>query len=452
MVNIEDIKLPPHNVEAEKWIIWSILINNESLYLLEDLNIEAEDFYQKEHKIIYHNIKKLWIKQKTIDVITLNEIITKQWEIDNIGGIEYLYELSGFVITSGVAEEYWKILKEKAILRKILKTSQDIIWEVYKEMDLWELLNTVEKRIFNITQINLSDSLRHIEAILNERMEQYQAIVDDPGKMEREKVSSWYSNMDKIFWWFNPWDLVVLAARPSMWKTSFALNLASNAAMKQNKIISIFSLEMWTEQIADRILSQTAQIPLSKINRWELEEEDFSQIWDSMANLADCNIFIDDKWGSTIREIKSKLRRLKAEKQWLDMIIIDYLQLMSSADSKFAWNRVQEISEISRGLKELARELEVPIIALSQLSRAVEQRPDKTPQLSDLRESWAIEQDADSVLMLYRDDYYDEESDKKWIAEIFVRKNRNWPIGKCEFHFTKEIMKFYEKSNIEEDF
>ena len=444
MVTIEDLKLPPHNIEAEKGVISAILLDNEVLYILDWLALQPEDFYLKEHQSIYQAIKNLWNERKTIDVVTISDELKKMWELDNIWWIDYLYELATFVITPSVAKEYWKIVKEKSVLRNILKTAQKIIWDVYEEKEVVDILETIEKRIFDLTQINLADSLRHIREILDQRAQDYVEIVDNPEILDKNKVLSNYEKLDTILGGFKPWELVVLAARPSMGKTAFSLNLAVNAALKQQKAVAIFSLEMSSEQIVDRILSLVAEIPLYKIHKWQLDEEDFAKIWEAMEKLSEVNIYIDDRGGATIPELKSKLRRLKVEKGQLDMVIIDYLQLMSWTGSKFAWNRVQEIAEISRGLKELARELKLPIIALSQLSRAVEQRPDKRPQLADLRESGAIEQDADSVLMLYREDYYDPETDRKWIADIFIRKNRNWPVWEVQLYFNKQIMKFYD--------
>jgi replicative DNA helicase len=444
MVTIEDLKLPPHNIEAEKGVISAVILDNEVIYILDGYSLQPEDFYLKEHQSIYRAIKNLWNEHRTIDVVTLSDELKKMWELENVWWMDYLYELTTFVITPSVAKEYWKIVKEKSVLRNILKTAQKIIWDVYEEKDINEILETIEKRIFDLTQVNLADSLRHIREILDQRAQSYVEIVDNPEILEKNKVMSNYKWLDEILGWFKPWELIILAARPSMWKTAFSLNLAVNAALRQNKSVAIFSLEMGSEQIVDRILSLVSEIPLYKLHKWQLDEEDFAKIWEAMEKLSEVNIYIDDRWGTTIPELKSKLRRLKIEKWQLDLVIIDYLQLMSWSNSKFAWNRVQEIAEISRWLKELARELKIPIIALSQLSRAVEQRPDKRPQLSDLRESWAIEQDADAVLMLYREDYYDPETDRKWIADIFVRKNRNWPVGETQLYFNKEIMKFYD--------
>lgn len=447
MVNLDDIKLPPHNSEAEKWVISCILLDSEVMYILDGLTIEANDFYLKEHQTIFRWIKELWSARKTIDVITLSDWLKKMWELDNTWWIDYLYELSTFVITPSIAWEYAKIVKEKAVLRNILKTAQQIIWEVYDEKDVNDILDSVEKKIFDLTQVNLADSMRHIKDILWWRIEEYIEIVEDPSKLENNKSLSWYLDLDNLLGWFKNWELIILAARPSMWKTSFALNLAINWALKYKKSVAIFSLEMGSEQIVDRILSLASEIPLHKFHKWLLTEEDFANVWEAMEKISDTSIFIDDKGWATLWELRSKLRRLKIERWSLDLVLIDYLQLMKAWWSSSAWgNRVQEISEISRWLKELARDLQVPIIALSQLSRAVESRPDKRPQLSDLRESWAIEQDADMVLMLYREDYYDPDTDKKWLADVWIKKNRNGPTWDIELVFRKEIMKFFNKA------
>jgi len=278
------------------------------------------------------------------------------------------------------------------------------------------------------------------------RYEDYYKIAENPEILKEKVTLSWYHKLDQISWGFKPGELIILAARPAMGKTSFVLNVAENVATKQGKSVAIFSLEMGKEQIADRMISMASWIPMKQITSWDLQDDDFIKIWNAMEKLGSANIYIDDKWGATVQEIKSKLRKIKLEKWGLDLVIIDYLQLMTGS-SRFAWNRVQEISEISRWLKEMARELEVPVIALSQLSRAVESRPDKRPQLSDLRESWAIEQDADMVLMLYREEYYDPETDRKHIADLFVRKNRNWPTGEVPLYFENSIMRFSNLSD-----
>ena len=444
MVSLEDIKVPPHNIDAEKGALGGILMDNELMYYYDGLWLIPEDFYQKEHFYIFQGIKKLWIARKTIDVVTLADQLHKDNLLDAIGGTDYLYELSSFLLSTSSCPEYIKIVKEKSVLRNILKTSQKIIGDVYDQKDTIQVLEDIEKRIYDLTQNNVAEKIKSIWEILNNRIEEYMDIVDHPEKANLKKVFSWYHGLDEMLGGFKPAELIILAARPSMGKTAFALNILKNMAVDQKKSVALFSLEMSSEQIADRVLSMVSGIPMGKIAKGQLDTEDFTVMGESMELLSETNIFIDDKWSTTIPELKSKIRRLKLEKNDLDLVIIDYLQLMSWSNSWYSGNRVQEISEISRWLKELARELEIPIMALSQLSREVEKRVDKKPQLSDLRESGAIEQDADEVIMLHREDYYDPDTDKKGLTDICVRKNRNGPIGESELYFEKTIMKFSE--------
>lgn len=444
MVSLEDIKLPPHNIDAEKGVLGGVLMDNELMYYYDGLGLIPEDFYHKEHFYIYQGMKALRWARKTIDVVTLADQLQKNDVLDTIGGNDYLYELSSFLLSTSSCPEYMKIVKEKSILRNILKTSQKIVGDVYQQKDTLMILEDIEKRIFDLTQNNVSEKAHAIWEILNKRVEEYMEIVDNPEKAHEKKVFSGYVKLDDQLGGFKPAELIILAARPSMGKTAFALNILKNMAVDQKKSVALFSLEMSSEQIADRILSMVSWIPMRKIGKGQLDTEDFTIMGEAMENLSETKIFIDDKWSTTIPELKSKIRRLKIEKQQLDLVIIDYLQLMSGSNSWYMGNRVQEISEISRWLKELARELEIPIMALSQLSREVEKRVDKKPQLSDLRESGAIEQDADSVIMLHREDYYDPDTDKKWLTDICLRKNRNGPIGESELYFEKEIMKFSE--------
>lgn len=444
MVTIEDMKLPPHHLEAEKGLLSCVLMDNEVMYIAESLQLQSADFYQKEHQYVFAALGALWANRKTIDIITLSDQLTKQQQFDLVWGQDYLYELAAFVITPTVAGEYAKIIKEKSILRNVLKTCQYISGEVYAHQPVQDILESIEKKIFDLTQINLSDSLRHIKELLNKRVEEYMDLVDHPEKIEDNKVFSKFSELDELLWGFKPGDLCIIAARPSMGKTSFALNILMRAALQGKKIVSIFSLEMGAEQIVDRILALVSGTSMHKITRGALDEDDFANLGEAMEKLSSCQLFVDDKGAVTIQELRSKLRRLKIEKWGLDMVVIDYLQLMSSGTSQFAGNRVQEISEISRGLKELARELKIPVVALSQLNRSLEARPDKRPQLSDLRDSGAIEQDADTVLMLYREDYYDPYTEKKGMANVFVRKNRNGPTGDVELKWMKENMEFFD--------
>ena len=440
----ENINLPPHNIEAEKWVISWALLDSEVMWIYDSDKLGYKDFYQKEHSYIYEAIQELRMARKTIDVVTVSDQLSKNWNLDVIGGVDYLYDLSSFLFSTQPCSEYSKIVREKSLLRQVLKVCQWISGEVYEQKDTLQIFDAIEKKIFDLTQNQVGESIIAIWDILEKRVMEYIEYADNPEKLNESKVFSGYEGIDKMLTWFKPGELIILAARPSMGKTAFALNVLNNVALKQQKTVVFISLEMSSESIVDRILSEVAGVPMYKLNGSEqMNEEDFSKIWEANSTLWVAKIFIDDRGALTVPELKSKLRKLKIEKGWLDIVIIDYLQLMHG--TSYAGNRVQEISDISRSLKELARELEVPIMALSQLSRAVEQRVDKKPQLSDLRESGAIEQDADAVLMLHREDYYDPDTDKKWATDVCIRKNRNGAVGEVELHFQKEIMRFTEK-------
>lgn len=440
MVNISDIKLPPHNIDAEKSILCAVLIDNETMYVADTFKLVASDFYQKEHQIIRDGMMSLWSKKTNIDIITLTDAIGKAWWIELAGGQDYLYELSIFTLATNMTSEYSKIVKEKSVLRQIIKACQGITWECYSQWDTSQIINNIEKKIFELTQFDFADGMLHIRDILNGRMEEYMTLADDPNSANVGKIMADYAKLDDLTTGFKPGEMIILAARPSMGKTAFALNLLSNAAIRQKKSCVFFSLEMTSESIVDRLTALVSGVPMRKIAKWELNEDDFGQIWEANSLLSETNIYIDDKW-ATIAEIRSKCRKLSIEK-WLDIIVIDYLQLISSFGNKYAGNKVQEIGEISRAIKELAKDLKVPIIALSQLSREVEKRPDKKPMLSDLRDSWSIEQDADMVLFLYRDEYYDPDTDRKWITDVLLRKNRNGTVGDAELKFDGPLMKF----------
>ena len=440
---VTDYTLPPHSIEAEKWVISWALMDNETVWIFEWDRIIPDDFYQKEHGMIYKAISQLWNDKKTIDPVTVADQLSKNWDLENVWWIDYLYELAAFLISPSPCVEYSKIVKEKSLLRQVLKVCQQITWDAYEQKDTVQIFDSIEKRIYDLTQSQVWDGILSIEEILKKRVEDYMDIVDHPENFNANKVNSWYNQIDEMLTGFKPGELIILAARPSMWKTAFALNLLTNIALDQGKSVAMFSLEMSKESSVDRIMSEVSWVPMYKISKWNLDNADFAQMWDAMEKLSTAKIFIDDKSWVTVPILKSKLRKLKIEKNELDLVIIDYLQLMHA--DVFQWgNRVLEISEISRWLKELAKELQVPIIALSQLSRKVEERVDKKPQLSDLRDSGSIEQDADSVLMLHREEYYDPDTDRKWATDVCVRKNRNWAVWEVELHFEKEIMKFVE--------
>ncbi len=448
MVSIEDLKLPPHNIEAEKWILSWVLIDNNILDICDNISLQPKDFYAKEHQMIYEVIIILKNAHKTIDAVTVADELWKKDYLDTIGGINYLYDLSGFLLSTSWCSEYAEIVKEKWILRKVLSVCQQMIGDVYDQWDTLSIMDQLEKKIFDLTQTNISNKLVHIRDLLWERVERYMEIVDNPELLEAGKVMSTFPALDDMLAWFKPWELIILAARPAMGKTALSLNLIINAALEQKKAVAFFSLEMTKELIADRLLSTVSGIPMYKISKWQLDNDDFVKMGESMEVLWWSHIYVDDVWSATLSQLRSKLRRLKIEAGSLDLVVIDYLQLMSGQGSKFEWNRVQEISQISRGLKELSKELSVPIIALSQLSRGVESRIDKKPQLSDLRESWSIEQDADVVIMIYREEYYDpEDPDKRGMTDLLVRKNRNGAVGEVSLFFDKPTMKFIQHAD-----
>ncbi len=436
------LKIPPHSMEAEQSVLWSLLIDKDWFLVISDL-LTKEDFYDDKNAKIYEIMQELYTKSKPIDIITVKDRLQDRWFLDDIWGLNYIVELTEIVPTSSNIYEYAQIVKNKAVNRKLIKTWNEIILNWYnEEKNINELLEASEKSLFAVTQVFIKNKLVHLRDILDSRFEEFAEVHENPESVKTHRLYTWFKNLDNTLWGLKWWDMVILAARPSMWKTAFSLNLAQNIWFNW-KNVAIFSLEMSKEQLTDRMISSSIWINSWKLAKWELEDDEFARLWEAMEKLSKANIYIDDSAWWSLTDLKSKSRRLKME-AWLDLIVIDYLQLMSNWNSL---NRVQEISEISRWIKSLARELNVPIIALSQLSRAVESRTDKKPILSDLRESWSIEQDADIVMMLYREEYYDEFTDKKWVTDIAVRKNRNWPVWTVELMFDKSNQKFYEIEN-----
>lgn len=436
------LKVPPHSLEAEQSVLWSILIDKDSFIVIWDLLVET-DFYSESNAIIFWVMYDLFKKNKPIDLIVVKEKLDDKGLLDKVGWISYLTELTDIVPTTANVFEYAQIVKNKSVLRNLIKAWNEVISFGYdEEKEINDLLEKSEKSIFNVTQVFIRNKLVHIKNILEQRYEEFKEVHENPEFVREHRLHLWFQDIDHKFNGLKWWDMVIIAARPSMWKTAFALNIAQNVWFK-GKNVAIFSLEMSKEQLTDRMIASAIEIDSWKLAKWELEDHEFAKIWDALEKLSNANIYIDDSAWWSLVELKSKARRLKIE-SGLDLIIIDYLQLMTSWNTM---NRVQEITEISRGIKSLARELNVPIIALSQLSRTVEQRPDKRPIMSDLRESGSIEQDADIVMMLYREEYYDEFTDKKWVTDVLIRKNRNWPIWNIELIFNKNNQKFFAMEN-----
>jgi len=433
------LKIPPYSLEAEQSVLWSLLIDKDWFISVWDL-LTPEDFYDDSNAKIYEIMFELFRVNKPIDLITVREKLDDKKLLDSIWWITYLAELTEIVPTSSNIYEYSLIVKNKAVLRRLVKAWNEVVSLWYQEDEqLNELLEKAEKSLFNVTQTFIKNKLVHINDILTQRFEEFAEIHENPNLIKDHRLQTGYKNMDDKLTGLKWWDMVIVAARPSMGKTALAMNLAQNIGFNK-KSVAIFSLEMSKEQLTDRMIASAMGIDSWKLQKWELEDSEFAKIWEAMEMLSKADIYIDDSAGWNLVDLKSKARRLKMESQ-LDLIIIDYLQLMSNGNSM---NRVQEVSEISRWIKSLARELDVPIIALSQLSRAVESRPDKRPVLSDLRESGSIEQDADIVMMIYREDYYDEFSERKWVTDLFIRKNRNGPTGSVQLMFQKNNQKFVE--------
>lgn len=435
-------KIPPHNLDAEKSVIGSLLIDKNAIIKIADI-LFPDDFYQDANGIIFDGVLTLFHLRQPIDILTLSEVLERNEKLDLVGGRAYLAELAEEVPTATHVVQYALIVKEKSTLRRLIKAGNEIMACGFDESTpLEESLEKAEQSLFKVSQTILKDRFIHIKEILTGTYEKIADLHDPEAKEKYRGVPTGFHGLDNVLSGLQPADLIILAARPSMGKTALALNMAQNAARRQ-KSIGIISLEMSKEQLVERMFCSILGVDSWKMRTGKMTEEDFARIGGVMDELNSLKIFIDDSVGSSIVELRAKTRRLQME-HGLDLVIIDYLQLMSGGKSTYSVNRVQEISDISRALKGLARELRVPIIALSQLSRAVESRPIKIPQLSDLRESGAIEQDADVVLMLYREDYYDEDTERAGITDVFIRKHRNGPVGRVELRFKKEQLTFFD--------
>lgn len=430
-------KVPPHNAEAEQTVLASALLDHVAVEKILNL-LSTEDFYFEANKEIFDSIKSVHMKNFPVDALTVTEELKIREKIDYVGGFEYLIKLTENIITSKNVEAYCNIIKEKSTLRKLISTSNEIIEKGYKENEeVQKLIELAETRIFSISQNRNINSFTDIKDVLLNVFNQLEERAMTKGSITG--ITTGYTDLDRMTSGLQRSDLILLAARPSMGKTALALNIAMNA-VKSGASCALFSLEMSKEQYVQRIISMESMVESNKLRSGNLEEEDWNRLLSTMSTISSYNVFIDDTASISMFEMMSKCRRLKMEKG-LDIIIVDYLQLMS--DGSNTTNRQQEISNISRGLKALARELNCPVIALSQLSRAPELRQDHRPIMSDLRESGAIEQDADVVMMLYRDEYYHkEESEKKGITEVIITKQRNGPVGTVELAWIGQYTKF----------
>lgn len=433
------LRMPPQQVEAEQAVLGAMLISEDAVSDALEL-LEAEDFYRAAHQSIYRAMREAYDAGQPIDVVTVAAALrTRDDALEQVGGAEYLADLAAAMPTALHVNQYAQIVREKALLRRIIAAATDIAEEGYsQDLAASDVLADAEKRILELSQFQKTRDFTHISDVLETTFERIEQLYASDGNITG--VATGYSELDRMTSGFQRSDLIIVAARPSVGKTAFALNVAQNVAVRSGLPVAIFSLEMSKDQLVQRMLCAEAYIDGHKLRNGALDDDDWPKLSMGVSTLSNSPIYIDDSPGITVPEMRSKLRRLKLE-HGLGFVVIDYLQLIHGRRSS-GENRQQEISEISRSLKQLARELEVPIVALAQLSRSVEQRQDKRPMLSDIRESGSIEQDADIVAFLYRDDYYDPESERQNIIEIIIAKQRNGPTGKIDLVFLKNYNKF----------
>ena len=432
--------LPPQDGDAEASLLGALLIDADAIVKVADV-VNAEDFYEERHKRIYEAAQKLYEKHSPIDVLTLANQLRADGTLSVAGGSSYLTELTNFVPTASHATQYADIVAQKGVRRRMIKASHDISSLSFDEAtSIKELIENAEARLFEVSQKQIKQDITSLEDILSDSFERLDDLHKDKGKIRG--VPTGFRDLDNMLAGLQRSDLFILAARPSMGKTAFSLNIAHNVAVDSELPVLLFSLEMSKEQLVDRMLSVESGVDAWALRTGNLSDSDFEKIAQAMGSLSEAQIFIDDSPGITVSDLRTKARR-EAHQRPLGLIVVDYLQLMSGGGRYGSdGNRVQEISEISRGLKQVARELNVPLMALSQLSRSVESRSPQIPQLADLRESGSIEQDADVVAFLYREDYYNPETERKNLTDVFIKKHRNGPTGAVELYFDQKKQRF----------
>lgn len=433
-------KIMPHSMEAEQAVIGSMLMDRDAMESALEI-LQPDDFYGRQYGTLFQAIRELNTENKPVDLVTLQERLKENNVPEELAGMDFIREVLGSVPTSANVKYYAKIVKEKSLMRRLIRTTEEITAQCYQGTDNVEaLMDSTEKKIFNLMQSRGGGDFTPIRQVVINALERIEAASKQNGSITG--VSTGFIDLDYQTSGMQPSDLILVAARPSMGKTAFVLNMAQHMAFRDNITTAIFSLEMSKEQLVNRLFSLESKVDAQVLRNGRLEDSDWERLIESAEIIGNSNLIIDDTPSISIAELRSKCRKYKMEMN-LGVIIIDYLQLMSgSSGGKSSTSRQQEISDISRSLKAVARELNVPVIALSQLSRAVEQRDDKRPMLSDLRESGAIEQDAEVVMFIYRDDYYNKESEKKNIAEIIVAKQRNGPVGTVELAWRPQYTQF----------
>ncbi len=438
--NIENLRIPPHSIEAEQSVLGGLMLANDAWYKVADV-VTEEDFYRQDHRLIFRSIAELAENNEPLDVVTLSEWLGKREELENAGGLAYLGTLAKDTPSAANIRAYAKIVREKSILRQLISVGTEITDEAFNpgERESKDLLDEAERKVFEIAeQGNRQQDFQPIKSLLKSTLEH----IDELSKSDATitGAETGYTDLDEMTSGLQSGDLIIVAGRPSMGKTTFSMNLAEFIAINDKKPVAIFSMEMPAEQLVLRLFASNGRVPLNDIRTGKIREEDWPRIGMAVKQFSETKLFIDDTAAMSPTEIRAKARRLHREHGQLGLIVIDYIQLMQSGNK--AENRASEISEISRALKGLAKELQVPVIALSQLNRSLEQRPNKRPIMSDLRESGAIEQDADVIMFIYRDEVYNEDSPDKGVAEVIIGKQRNGAIGKVRLTFTGKFTRF----------
>ena len=440
-------RVPPQNIEAEQAVLGAMLIEKEAIARVTEL-LKGGDFYREAHRLIFEAMLDLYNRNEAVDMITVIELFKREDNLEKVGGIAYVTSLANSVPTAANVHYHAKIVEEKALLRQLIQTSTKIAALGYEgSEEVSQIVDQAEKMILEVSNRRIGGDFTPIKSIVLDAFGKIEQLYESRGGITG--LATGFKDLDRLTSGLQKSDLILVAARPSMGKTAFTLNIASNVAIREKKAVAFFSLEMSKEQLVQRMLCAEASIDSQKLRIGELEDDDWTKLINAADRLSGAPIFIDDTAGISVLEMRSKARRLKVEHD-LSLIIIDYLQLMQGSGGKGGENRQQEISEISRSLKGLARELGVPVVALSQLSRSVESRQVKKPMLSDLRESGSLEQDADIVAFLYREDYYNPDTENKNITEIIVAKHRNGPVDSVQLFFHKQFTRFADLTRMPE--
>ena len=440
-------RVPPQNIEAEQAVLGAMLIEKEAIARVTEL-LKGGDFYREAHRLIFEAMLDLYNRNEAVDMITVIELLKREDNLEKVGGIAYVTSLANSVPTAANVHYHAKIVEEKALLRQLIQTSTQIAALGYEgSEEVSQIVDQAEKMILEVSNRRIGGDFTPIKSIVLDAFGKIEQLYESRGGITG--LATGFKDLDRLTSGLQKSDLILVAARPSMGKTAFTLNIASNVAIREKKAVAFFSLEMSKEQLVQRMLCAEASIDSQKLRIGELEDDDWTKLINAADRLSGAPIFIDDTAGISVLEMRSKARRLKVEHD-LSLIIIDYLQLMQGSGGKGGENRQQEISEISRSLKGLARELGVPVVALSQLSRSVESRQVKKPMLSDLRESGSLEQDADIVAFLYREDYYNPDTENKNITEIIVAKHRNGPVDSVQLFFHKQFTRFADLTRMPE--